>query len=117
MDPSSGIVIFGRSKMYGMALESYLRSLGYANILSEPDYTNDVEVDHFFEFEHPQYVFVVGGLSGGIRANQTFPVKLMRDNLALVNNVIPAAPHGRRRKITVPRIIVRVSPRLFATNG
>jgi len=77
--------------MYGIALETHLRSLGYTNILPEPDYRNDTDVDHFFEFEHPEYVFIVGGMSGGIQANQNHPVDLIRDNLAIVNNIIPTA--------------------------
>jgi GDP-L-fucose synthase len=77
--------------MYGQALEAQLRSQGYTNILPEPDYRVDTEVDHFFEIEHPEFVFIVGGMSGGIQANQTYPVDLIRDNLAIVQNVIPSA--------------------------
>jgi GDP-L-fucose synthase len=91
VEAASPIVIIGQSKMYGQALDAELRSQGFSNILPEPDYRIDADMDHFFEMEHPEFVFIVGGMSGGIQANQKYPVDLIRDNLAIVQNVIPSA--------------------------
>lgn len=77
--------------MYGLALAAHLQSVGHTNILDEPDHTNAEAVREFFSREKPQYVFIVGGKSGGISMNQQRPAELMIDSLLIAQNVMAAA--------------------------
>ena len=45
-------------------------------------------VDDFFSKNRPEYVFLLGGKSGGINANQKMPASLMIDNLKIISNTI-----------------------------
>lgn len=91
MEKDAPIYIAGRGKMYGLALVAHLETLGHSRVLNEPDYTDAKDVRAFFEQERPQYVFVVGGKSGGIALNQQRPADLMLDNLQIAQNVMSAA--------------------------
>jgi GDP-L-fucose synthase len=72
-----------------------LRSAGFERVLApaagELDLTEASEVQDFFSEERPEYVFFAAGKSGGIRANQTMPAVLMRDNLLAATHLIHAA--------------------------
>ena len=49
----------------------------------------------FFARYRPEYVFLIGGKSGGIGANQLYPANLMLDNLLVNCHVIESAHrHG-----------------------
>ena len=99
MEKNSLIYIAGVETFVGQALLQVLRAQGYANVLPEPggdpDLTDSGAVDAFFSAVRPRYVFVAGGPSGGIGANQKYPADLMHENLRIVSNVIPSAwRHG-----------------------
>jgi len=67
--------------------------------LSEPDLTDRVQVEALFEEKRPDYVFLVAGRSGGIGANQKFPVDLMLDNLLIECEVMRSAHRFGTRKL------------------
>src|SRR5271170_1086261 len=46
------------------------------------------EVDRYMAQARPDAVFVAAGKVGGIRANSTFPVDFLADNLAIALNTI-----------------------------
>ena len=48
-------------------------------------------VARFFEKNKLEYVFLLGGKSGGIKANQKIPATLMIDNLLITSNILSAA--------------------------
>ena len=57
----------------------------------EPDPTDASEVEAFFSRAAPEFVFLAGGKSGGISANQRYPATLMRDNLLTATHMIHCA--------------------------
>lgn len=91
MDAEARIYIAGRDTMYGQALANHLRGRGFTNLLADCDYTDEESVHDFFATQHPEYVFILGGKSGGITANQTYPVDLLISNLQIAQHVLSAA--------------------------
>jgi GDP-L-fucose synthase len=82
-----GSAILGEFEREGFQ-EGLLRDSG-------PRLTDAVEVDEFFARHRPTHVFLVGGMTGGIRGNQLYPAILMRDNLLVNCHVIESAHrHG-----------------------
>jgi GDP-L-fucose synthase len=94
---TSRIYVSGGDTLIGAALRERLRAGGYTHLVGEPpdepDLTCARQVDDFFAAERPEYVFLTAGPSGGIRANQAYPARLMRDNLLVAVHVIDAAHH------------------------
>ena len=95
MKYSSKIFVAGHRGLAGSAIERRLISLGYNNLVlrsrDELDLTSKLAVDHFFESERPEYVFLAAAKVGGILANASYPADFIRDNLAIQLNVIDAA--------------------------
>lgn len=102
MEFTARIFVAGGYTLIGRALHQRLQKQGYEWVvgqgLDEPDLTCPWQVDSFFQKERPEYVFLVAGKSGGIRANQTYPADLMRDNLLVATHVLESAHrHGARK--------------------
>lgn len=95
MNETSSIYVAGGDTLIGTALREELRAGGYTNLVGEPPGEPDLacswQVEDFFAAERPEYVFFAAGPSGGIRANQSYPAQLMRDNLLMAVHVIHAA--------------------------
>lgn len=91
----SRIYIAGHRGLLGSAILKRLKKDGYNNIITrthkELDLTNKRSVEGFFRKERPEYVFLCAGLTGGIIANQTYPVDFLNINLAIQMNVFEAA--------------------------
>jgi GDP-L-fucose synthase len=99
VNETSRIYVAGGDTLIGAALRERLRAGGYSNLIGEPPDEPDLscsrQVEDFFAAERPEYVFLTAGLSGGIHANQSYPARLMRDNLLAAVHVIHAAHcHG-----------------------
>lgn len=99
MEKSSRIYVAGGDTLIGAALRERLRADGFTHLVGEPpcepDLTCAQQVEDFFAAERPEYVFLVAGPSGGIRANLAYPARLMRDNLLAATHVLHAAyQHG-----------------------
>jgi GDP-L-fucose synthase len=99
LNETSRIYVAGGDTLIGAALRERLRAGGFTNVVGEPpdepDLLSSWQVEDFFAAERPQYIFLTAGLSGGIRANQSYPARLMRDNLLVAVHVIDAAyRHG-----------------------
>lgn len=92
MKKDDKIFVAGHKGMVGSAIVRSLRSEGYANIITvireELDLRNEKAVESFFESEKPDYVFLAAAKVGGIKANITYPVEFLRDNLMIQNNII-----------------------------
>jgi GDP-L-fucose synthase len=103
MNKDSRIYIAGGEGMVGTAIGRLLRSQNYSNILNdtvaEPKLSDALELDNFFRFSKPEFVFHVGGASGGIRANRNYPADLMLDNLLGVCNVIQVCHKYKVKKV------------------
>jgi GDP-L-fucose synthase len=89
------IYVVGSNTVVGRALLCVLRDSGYQNLYpigdKEPNLLDKKEVESFFKEYHPDYVFLAGGKSGGIKANQRFPASLMLNNLMIECHVMDAA--------------------------
>lgn len=92
MDLGSKIYVAGHRGMVGSAIVRGLWEKGYSNlIIQEVDLTNQSEVNKFFETEKPEYVFLVAGKVGGIKANNEQRAEFIYKNLMIQSNVIHAA--------------------------
>ncbi len=95
MNPDSLIYVAGHSGLVGSAMVRALRHDGYSNLLlpgrESLDLTDQAMVEHFFESEHPEYVFLVAGKVGGIFANNAYPAEFIYENLMIEANVVRAS--------------------------
>lgn len=96
------VFVAGGDTLPGAALLDLLPAEGFTNLVGvgpdEPDLTDALAVNSFFASEKPEWVFLVGGPSGGIGLNRARPADLMLANLHVATNVLDAAHrHGVRR--------------------
>lgn len=81
--------------LIGGAIAENLRHQGYTNLVEQGDdgqgLTDAGVVDGLFSTHAPEYVFLAGGESGGIAANEKMPAQLMLNNLVIDCNVIGIA--------------------------
>ena len=96
------IFVAGHRGMVGSAIVRQLRSMGYQHILTrtraELDLTDQAGVNHFFDSERPDEVYLAAAKVGGIHANNTYPAEFIYENLMVQTNVIHAAHvHGVRK--------------------
>lgn len=94
-DLQQKIYIAGHRGMVGSAIVRELERKGYTNLVyrthQELDLTNQATVQHFFESEKPDQVYLAAAKVGGIHANNTYPAEFIYDNLMVQNNVIHQA--------------------------
>lgn len=95
MEKNSKIYVAGHNGMVGSAIVRRLYDLGYTNIITrshkELDLTSQLSVNHFFETQKPEYVFLAAAKVGGIAANSEAPADFMYQNMMIEMNVINAA--------------------------
>ena len=95
MDSNSKIYVAGNTGLVGSAIIRMLKEKGHENILSSPsshwDLRKQYDVDRFFKFNKPEYVFLAAAKVGGIGANSEQPAEFIYDNLMIQSNVIDAA--------------------------
>lgn len=95
MDKASKIYVAGHQGMVGSAIIRELQREGYENLLvrthEELDLCRQEAVEHFFDTERPEYVFLAAAKVGGIEANQNGLADFMYENMILEMNVIHSA--------------------------
>src|SRR6266496_3030621 len=103
MNKDSKIYIAGHRGMVGSAILRKLQQEGYGNFVfrtsSELDLRNQSAVQHFFETEKPEYVFLAAAKVGGIHANNTYRAEFIYDNLAIETNIIHASYLNKVKKL------------------
>jgi GDP-L-fucose synthase len=102
MHKDARIFIADNHGLIGEAIRARLRDDGYKNLLGDPGNPSLIdarEVEAFFSQTVPEYVFAVGGKSGGISANQKLPADLMLDNLVVDCHVIESAYRCGAKKL------------------
>ncbi len=103
MDSRASIYIADHHGLIGSSLTEKLKEHGFKNILNEPPGSLSLvdfrEVEAFFSRTRPEFVFLVGGHSGGISANQQFPADLMLDNLLVNCHVVENARRCGTKKL------------------
>jgi GDP-L-fucose synthase len=96
MDKNAAIYVADNDGLLGRAIRAELKRAGYEHILphfseTATNLTEAAQVDEYFRLHRPAYVFLVGGQTGGIKANQNQPADLMRSNLLVNCHVIEGA--------------------------
>jgi GDP-L-fucose synthase len=103
MDIEASVYIADHHGLIGSALRDKLSQLGCAKIISDPPGACTLRdaklVDRLFSRARPEFVFLIGGASGGIGANQKRPADLMLDNLLVNCHVIENARRYGTRKL------------------
>lgn len=103
MDKSSKIFIAGRNGLVGSSIERKFREKGFSNIIglqsSELDLRRQVDVEKYFNKEHPDYVILAAAKVGGIMANIQAPAEFIYDNLAIQNNIIHSSYQNNVKKL------------------
>ncbi|MBK6837719.1 MAG: GDP-L-fucose synthase [Bacteroidetes bacterium] len=103
MNKQDKIYVAGHNGMVGSAIVRHLRSLGFTNLLlassAELDLRNQAAVQHFFEQNHPDLVYLAAAKVGGIQANNIYRAEFIYDNLAIELNVIDAAYKSKVNKL------------------
>ena len=102
MDSNSKIYVAGNTGLVGSAIVRMLKRKGLNNILSSPsshwDLRKQYDVERFFEFNKPEYVFLAAAKVGGIMGNKNYPAEFIYDNLMIQSNIIDAAyRHGVKK--------------------
>jgi GDP-L-fucose synthase len=89
------IFIAGHHGLVGSAILRNLPVSSHDNIVvrsqSNLDLTRQEDVNHFFERERPDQVYLAAAKVGGIIANDTYPAEFIYQNLMIESNVIHAA--------------------------
>ncbi|APD06084.1 GDP-L-fucose synthase [Flavobacteriaceae bacterium UJ101] len=92
MNKGSKIYVAGHKGLVGSAIVKNLNAKGFQNLIlrssKELDLRNQAEVEKFFEFEKPEYVFLAAAKVGGIVANNIYRADFIYDNIMIQNNVI-----------------------------
>ena len=95
MKTNDKIYIAGHRGLVGSAIYRQLRKKGFSNIIGktsqELDLRDGKNVDNYFKYELPKYVFLTAGRVGGIRANLERPADFIFDNLLIQSNVIESS--------------------------
>jgi len=100
MNKNSKIYVAGASGMVGSAIVKKLLNDGFTNVITERiELTIQAEVNLFFEKEKPEYVFLVAGKVGGVKANNTKRAEFIYDNLTIASNVINASYKNKVTKL------------------
>jgi len=93
----------GQSGLVGMALVRILKNNGYNNIIvksrKELNLFDQNDVEHFFQHEKPEYVFLAAAKVGGIWANKTKKAEFIFENLQIQNNIIYSAWKNKAKKL------------------
>lgn len=95
MKKEAKIYVAGHRGMVGSAIVRKLQKEGFTNIVTklsaELDLRNQQAVNHFFETEKPDYIFLAAAKVGGIQANNIYRAEFLYDNLMIESNIIHAA--------------------------
>ena len=87
MEKNAKIYIAGHEGMVGSILFKELKRRGYNNLITIPfkrlDLRNQRDTYNVVKEEQPEYIFLISGKVGGIRANIKFPAEFLYDNLMI----------------------------------
>jgi len=95
MNKNSRIYVAGHNGLVGSAIMKTLENHGYQHIIKTDrratNLINRAEVERFFNWNRPEYVFLAAAKVGGILDNSLRPADYIYTNLMIQNNVIDAA--------------------------
>jgi GDP-L-fucose synthase len=103
MEKDARIYVAGHRGLVGSAILHELRSQSFNHVFgrtrAELDLIDQQAVEHFFDKERPDYVFLAAAHVGGIKANSTYPATFLYDNLQIQNNVLTCAARVGVKKL------------------
>ena len=103
MDKNAKIYIAGHTGLVGSAIWKNLQSKGYNNLIGktfdELNLIDSAAVDHFFDAEKPEFVFLAAAKVGGIVANNTYRGQFIYENLMIQNNIIHSSYKNGVKKL------------------
>src|SRR5262249_20669055 len=106
MDRQQSVYIADHHGLPASPLRGKLIHLGFQKVISDTAAdlapADSRQPDQFFSRARHEFVFLIGGISGGIGANQRSPADLMLDNLLVNCRVIEWARRYGTRKLFVP---------------
>tara|TARA_B100001250_G_scaffold162201_1_gene139330 strand:+ start:17914 stop:18819 length:906 start_codon:yes stop_codon:yes gene_type:complete len=85
MNKDSIIFVSGEDTLEGISLIQFLIDNGYSHVITE---STKEDLEQTFGTEKPEYVFLLGEISGGIQANIERPATLMTRNLNKMSTII-----------------------------
>ena len=89
------IFIAGHKGMVGKSILNRFKNADYKNLLTVEkkclDLTNQLGVQNWFNLNKPDVVIIAAAKVGGIKANNSYPVQFLLDNLKIQNNIIENA--------------------------
>lgn len=92
MKKEDKIYVAGHTGMVGSAIVRRLQKDGYNNLLvassKDLDLKDSIQVDEFYRFNQPDYVFLAAAKVGGIHSNNIYRAEFIYDNLMIQNNII-----------------------------
>lgn len=102
-DTDSKIYVAGHTGLLGSALLRVLRRQGYTNIITrthqELELTDRDAVEHFFQNNEIDYIFLCAGKVGGIIGNKTSPASYLHENIAIQDNLFEMANRYKVKNI------------------
>jgi len=103
MKIDSKIYIAGHKGLVGSAIWNNLKDKGFTNLIGrtiqELDLMDANAVDHYFNEEKPEYVFLAAAKVGGIVANNIYRGQFIYENLVIQNNVVHHAYKYQVKKL------------------
>ncbi len=104
MNKNSKIFVAGHKGLVGSAILKALSKNHYHNVVTVPkstvDLTSSNDLDMWFTYNRPEYVFIAAAKVGGIIANKTYPAEFCYTNLMIQNNLIESS-----RKFGVKKLL------------
>lgn len=89
---NSKILVFGANGLVGSNLYKKLLDDKYINTIGitskDADLRIEKEAESIFKLHKPEYVFLCAAKVGGIKANNTYPVEFLYDNIMIEMNII-----------------------------
>ncbi|NLW19655.1 MAG: GDP-L-fucose synthase [Candidatus Cloacimonetes bacterium] len=95
MNKQDKIYVAGHNGLVGSAIVRKLKEQGFNNLIygsfDNLDLRDQAAVEHFFQTNKPDFVFLAAAKVGGIHANSHYPAEFIYDNLMIEANVVHAA--------------------------
>lgn len=97
------IYVAGHGGLVGSAIVRKLRAAGFERVCTatrgQLDLRDQAAVNHWFQANGPEYVYLVAGTVGGILANSARPAEFIYDNMMIHATVVHAAHVFGARKL------------------
>lgn len=97
------IFVAGHRGMVGSAISQQLSKVDEINLITqtrtELDLTNQAAVQHFFQRNQIDEVYLAAAKVGGIHANNTYPADFIYENLMMESNIIHQAFEANVKKL------------------